>query len=183
MSMGGDGTRSVPTTCLNGLPPWPKANALSSKSICPTEPVEDRDDKPAAAAAVAPRLVRFAAVRDARPVGRAGGLRSDDYLGDAASGSRSSPPPRRTCRTRSTSARSRWPGGRPFRSRTSSIRDEQGTLAEVPLVRSQKTLFQLASGYPDLGTFEITEPRANVVLAPGRQQHRGLSREAAQGRE
>jgi len=45
-----------------------------------------------------------------------------------------------------------------------TVRDEQGTLAEAPLVRSHRTLWQLATGYPDLGTFEITEPRANVVL-------------------
>ncbi len=45
-----------------------------------------------------------------------------------------------------------------------TIRDELGTLAEVPQVRSHRTLWQLATGYPDLGTFEITEPRANVVL-------------------
>ena len=44
------------------------------------------------------------------------------------------------------------------------VRDKQGTLAEVPQVRSHKTLWQLAAGYPDLGTFEITEPRANVIL-------------------
>src|SRR5262245_39671495 len=44
------------------------------------------------------------------------------------------------------------------------VRDDQGILAEVPQVRSHKTLWQLATGYPDFGTFEITEPRANVVL-------------------
>jgi hypothetical protein len=44
------------------------------------------------------------------------------------------------------------------------VRDEKGTLVEVPQVRSHKTLSQLATGYPDLGTFEITEPRANIVL-------------------
>jgi translocation and assembly module TamB len=46
-----------------------------------------------------------------------------------------------------------------------SVRDDAGQpLADVALVRSQKTLLELASGYPDLGTFEIIEPRASVVL-------------------
>jgi hypothetical protein len=45
-----------------------------------------------------------------------------------------------------------------------TVRDEQGTLAQVQLVRSQTTLWQLATKYPDLGTFEVTQPAANVVL-------------------
>jgi translocation and assembly module TamB len=45
-----------------------------------------------------------------------------------------------------------------------TIRDEQGTLAEIPRLRSQKSLFALATGYPNLGTFELESPRVRIEL-------------------
>ncbi len=46
-----------------------------------------------------------------------------------------------------------------------SVRDEQGQpLADIAAIRSQKTLFALAANANDLGTFEIVEPKAKVVL-------------------
>jgi hypothetical protein len=45
------------------------------------------------------------------------------------------------------------------------VRDPAGQpLVEVPLVRSHKTLLAIALNSRDVGTFEITEPKANVVL-------------------
>jgi hypothetical protein len=47
------------------------------------------------------------------------------------------------------------------------VRDPAGQpLAEVPLVRSHKTLLAIALRSGDVGVFEITEPKANVVLRP-----------------
>ena len=40
-------------------------------------------------------------------------------------------------------------------------------LAEAALVRSQKTLLELAGDATNLGTFEVTDPRANIVLRSG----------------
>jgi translocation and assembly module TamB len=46
-----------------------------------------------------------------------------------------------------------------------AVIDEQGQpLAEVASIRSNKTLFQLAANSQDLGTFEVTQPHAKVVL-------------------
>ncbi len=45
-----------------------------------------------------------------------------------------------------------------------TIRDELGKLAEIPRLRSHKSLLALATGYPNLGTFEIEAPRLRVKL-------------------
>jgi hypothetical protein len=45
------------------------------------------------------------------------------------------------------------------------VRDPAGqTLAEVPLVRSHKTLLQLAFSLRDLGVIEVQDPKARIVL-------------------
>ena len=47
------------------------------------------------------------------------------------------------------------------------VRDPDGQpLAEVKTIRTQKTLLELAGNYQDLGTIEVTEPRAKVILRP-----------------
>jgi hypothetical protein len=56
----------------------------------------------------------------------------------------------------------------PIEVRDLVVKDEQGQpIAEVPLVRSQKSLWQIAANSQDLGTFEISQPKAKVVLRAG----------------
>ncbi|MEX2173979.1 MAG: hypothetical protein WD872_06420 [Pirellulaceae bacterium] len=53
----------------------------------------------------------------------------------------------------------------PIEMQNLTVHDEQGdVIAQVPLVRSHKTLLALAMNYRDLGTFEVTQPRAKIVL-------------------
>jgi hypothetical protein len=45
------------------------------------------------------------------------------------------------------------------------VRDESGApLAEAPLVRSNKTLLAIALDHNNLGTFELQQPKANIVV-------------------
>src|SRR4051812_2661930 len=53
----------------------------------------------------------------------------------------------------------------PIEIRGLAVRDPAGQpLAEVPLVRSHKTLLAIVLNSRDVGTFDIAEPKANVVL-------------------
>ena len=45
------------------------------------------------------------------------------------------------------------------------MRDPAGQpLAEVPLIRSRKTLLSIAAGSSDVGVFDVEEPRLKIVL-------------------
>ena len=53
----------------------------------------------------------------------------------------------------------------PIELKNISLRDEQGQpLSDIPQVRSRKLLWQIAADTSDLGVFEVTEPKAKVVL-------------------
>lgn len=53
----------------------------------------------------------------------------------------------------------------PLELKNIALRDQQGQpLAEIPQVRSRKMLWQIAADTSDLGVFEVTEPKAKVVL-------------------
>ena len=46
------------------------------------------------------------------------------------------------------------------------VRDPAGQpLAEVPVIRSRKTLLSIAAGSSDVGVFDVEEPRLKIVLA------------------